>query len=284
MAMKKILFILTLSFVLFSCEEIPPIISPITNQGDCPPAAEAAVANQQRQVLIEEFTGVRCVNCPAGTEAIENLIGIHGEQLIAISIHSGFFSPPYNESLYDFRTQDGESILSFLGAPFGYPSAVVNRKLFSGEDDLQLPLSQWANTVEQELALPPAVKIAIQKNYNTETRDLEVQVSLFVETDLTEQDVRLNVAITEEGVVDYQLTPDGLKADYTHKHVFRDLLTTVNGNPFVETPEEGAVFCQSLTGSISEDWDESKCEIIAFVTVAGDSKDVLQAHKVKLID
>lgn len=282
--MKHIFYLLIISCFLFSCEEIPPVINPITNQGDCPLTDESAVADQQRQVLIEEFTGVRCVNCPAGTEAIENLIDIHGEQLIAISLHSGFFSPPYNESLFDFRTVDAESILSFLGPPIGYPSAVVNRKLFSGEDDLQLPIAQWAGVIEQELAQAPAVRIAIAKEYEPATRALEVQVSLFVDEDLSDQTIRLSVALIEEGVQDYQLTPDGLLSTYTHKHVFRDMLTVFDGNPLIEMPEAGAQFCQSLTGMVDQAWDAEKCEIIAFVSLAGEQKDVLQAQKVKLMN
>lgn len=282
--MKNLIYTLLIAVLAFGCEEIPPVINPITNQGDCPVVDESEVANQQRQVLIEEFTGVRCVNCPAGSEAIENLIDIHGEQVIAISIHSGFFSPPYNESLYDFRTSDGDQLLSFLGSPIGYPSAVVNRKLFSGEDDLQLPVNQWASVIDQELNQPPAVKLAIKKDYDSETRQLEVQVSIFVEEDLTTLDPRLSVALVEKSVEDYQLTPSGIMATYKHKHVFRDMISTFDGNSFIEEPTEGAQFCQSLTGEVAEDWDENNLEIVAIISLGGGTKDVLQAHKVDLLD
>lgn len=282
--MKKILYLFLALAFLVSCDEIPPIINPITNQGNCPVVGESAVANQQRQILIEEFTGVRCVNCPAGSEAIENLINIHGDQLIAISIHADFFSQPYPQSVYDFRTTDGNGLLDLLGAPAGYPSAVVNRKLFSGEADLQLPVSLWASVIEQELNTPPAVKLAIKKEFDTTTRELEVQVSMFFEEDLSGKDVRLSVALIENNVDDYQLTPDGIEEFYKHKHIFRDMLTTFNGNPVIEQPTAGAQFCQSLTTTVSEDWDENNCELIAFVSLGGSDKDILQAHKVDLLD
>ena len=133
--MKKLLLICC-AFALFSlgCDEISPKINPIVDQGDCPLVDESVVSGQERQVLIEEFTGVRCVNCPAGSQAIEDLLAIPGERLVAISIHaSGPFSPPYPESLYDFQTPDGENLLNFLGIPLGFPTAVVNRHQFAGE-------------------------------------------------------------------------------------------------------------------------------------------------------
>lgn len=120
--MKKfILSFFLLSFLLSACEEIPPTLNPV----DPNPGGGGAMP---RKVLIEEFSGVKCVNCPAGSEAIENLIKIYGDQLIAISIHAGFFAPPYAESKYDFRSADGTNLLSYLGEPLGYPTAVVNRK------------------------------------------------------------------------------------------------------------------------------------------------------------
>src|ERR1700741_1300369 len=85
-----------------------------------------------RKVLIEEFTGVRCVNCPDGSAEIENLLSLYGGNLVAVSIHSGFFSDPYPDNLYDFRTPEGDQLLNYLGQPLGYPTAVIDRKLFNG--------------------------------------------------------------------------------------------------------------------------------------------------------
>ena len=44
----------------------------------------------ERSVLLEDFTGQRCVNCPNAAEEIEKLIEQYGEDaIIAVSIHSG---------------------------------------------------------------------------------------------------------------------------------------------------------------------------------------------------
>ena len=90
--MQRIHFLwLLLLCSTLACEEISPLITP--SSGESPPT-DTPVAEQQRQVLIEEFSGVQCVNCPAGSEAIEDLINIHGSQLVTVSIHFGFFSKP----------------------------------------------------------------------------------------------------------------------------------------------------------------------------------------------
>lgn len=281
--MKKCFFsYLAIAFLVLGCNEIPPQISPITNQGDCTSVDISTVVNQQRNVLIEEFTGVRCVNCPAGSEAIEDLIAIHGDRLVAISIHAGFFSNPYQESLYDFRTPDGNNILSFLGEPLGFPTAVVNRKLFSGEASLQVGRNSWPNYVDQELLESPKAKLAINKNWDATTRELEVEVSIFIEEALPSDDVRISVMLTEDKVVDYQLTPVEKESDYVHKHVFRDAITNFDGNPIEENTEIGAKICKSFTTTIDAGWKEDDCHIIAYVHLGGTRKEILQVVQTKL--
>ena len=47
-------------------------------------------AHVARAVLIEDFTGQRCVNCPNAVAEIERLQEAYGEEnVIAVGIHSG---------------------------------------------------------------------------------------------------------------------------------------------------------------------------------------------------
>lgn len=283
--MKSIKTLILLFFgALFflSCEEIPPTITPVVEIEGCQAADPSEVADQQRQALVEEFTGVRCVNCPAGSQELENLLDQYEEQLVAVSIHAGSFSPPYPESKYDFRTEAGADILSFLGEPFGYPTAVVNRKKFEGEFDLQLGLAQWAGFVAQELQTPPRVKIHINPDFESDTGQATADITLFIQEDIDE-DIAITVMILEDGVKDYQETPDGKDPDYEHKHVFRNTVTAYNGNLIQEPTTAGEIICKSYLYNLDPDWAPEKLEIVAFVSLVGDDKDVLQAQKAKLL-
>ena len=244
------------------------------------------VEDQKRQVLIEEFTGVRCVNCPAGSAKIEDLLASHGEQLVAVSIHAGEFSPPYPASQYDFRTDDGNQLLSYLGEPFGYPTAVVNRKLFPGQFDLQLGSDEWAGFIATEKEIAPKVRIDIVPNFDAGTRNLTVDVTLYVDEAITDPDVHLSVMLTESGIQDLQLTPASStpQADYTHKHVLRDLITSYDGDPVTEPLTVGAEILKTLAYTLPGEWKEEHCKIIAFVSLAGTSKEVLQVHEANVVE
>ncbi len=279
---SRIIFFVAAVFLFAACDEVSPIVT--GSMGPTDPGPD--LGNQKRQVLIEEFTGVKCVNCPAGSQEIDVLLSIHQSQLIAVSIHAGDFAPPYQASKYDFRTPEGNGILSYLGEPFGYPTAVVNRRLFDGQFDLQLGKSEWAGYIAEEKAIPPKVRIGIEPDFNGANRNLEIKVTLLVDETITEPDVRLSVMITENNIVDLQLTPSSSepKADYIHKHVLRDMVTNFDGLKLTESLVEGAEITKTFNFTLPDTWKEENCEIVAFVSLSGANKDVLQAHQVHVVE
>ena len=136
--MRNLLFLCVL-FCLSACTEIPPVINPLQGTEVEPIETDSVV----QKVLIEELTGVRCVNCPVGTAEVLRLQELLGEQVIAVALHAGSFAIPYDDSQGDFRIPETASLLIYLGSPLGYPSAVINRKLYeaSGTGYLELVLN-----------------------------------------------------------------------------------------------------------------------------------------------
>ena len=60
-----------------------------------------------KTVLIKDFTGVRCVNCPAAAEYVHNLQHQLGEDHIFImSVHAGYLAQPLGQ-FPDFLTDEG---------------------------------------------------------------------------------------------------------------------------------------------------------------------------------
>ncbi len=271
--MKSLLALLSLCFFL-SCEEIPPVITPV-KPGTDPNSVP-------RRILVEEFTGVRCVNCPAGTAEVLNLKGIYKEQLIPVGIHAGSFAPPYPDSKLDFRTPEGDGIINLLGRPLGYPSAVINRKKFENEFDLQLNRGQWAGFVAAELAQAPVVEVRVVNNYNVLSRQLSVQVEVEPLRSLPAGDLRLSVMLAEDKVVDVQLTPDGKQSDYSHRHNLRDMLTPFDGEPLSNALVGGKKWNKTYNFTLPAAWVDSNCSIIAFVHLGGSTLDVLQAAEGKV--
>lgn len=273
--MKISTLFLALSLLLFSgCEEIMPVIPDFQASGN-------------RKVLIEEFTGVRCVNCPAGSAVIESLLGQLPNNLIAISIHAGFFSPPYSSSKYDFRTTEGTALTGYFGGEaFGYPAAIINREIFPGESTYYLDRSTWASRIQSEIQKEAEVLVDIDNNYNPATRQLDVSAKITPLTNLPD-DLHLTVLITESNIKDYQLlpAPDGWVSDYSHKHVFRTTLTNFDGNAISEALTTGVTVSRTFSKALPADWKAENCHVIAFVHRSdANSKYVLNAEEAEVVE
>jgi len=264
--MKKItLLAIVFTALFYGCVEVvPEISSEFTYTG--------------RKVLIEEFTGVQCVNCPEGSAKIEDLVALHGNFLIPISIHAGDFSDPYNESLYDFNTPEGEILeRAYLGPVLGFPSATVNRRVFDGENERPIVLRKWAGYIAQELLEEPKLDITIDNDYETISRELTVDITLNFSETVTEG-LGISIMILEDDIIDYQLTPDGKQSDYAHKHVLRTMLTDYQGD--VISPNQtvsGQKPEFTYTFTVPTEWNAENCSVVAFVNQNGADLDVLQA-------
>ncbi|MEZ4984108.1 MAG: Omp28-related outer membrane protein [Saprospiraceae bacterium] len=279
--MNKLLsfFITGLLFIGLSCEEIPPVLNPAGGGG-----GSGSVENQPRQVLIEEFTGVRCVNCPAGSEAIQAIVDAYDGRAIAVGIHAGFFAVPYPESNENLAVPTGASLLSLLGEPIGYPTAVINRRHFDGEENRQTGQGTWAGYVAEELATDPLVKIDIQPTFDATSRELTINTGLYVQENITFEDVRVTVYLTEDNIQDPQLTPDGVNYDYNHKHVFRAAASAFDGDQLTESLTAGAVINRTFSLTLADHWKENDCHVVVFVHRGGAILDVIQAHEVAVLE
>lgn len=252
--MQRLFALGTLLFFL-SCDEQKEPIEPFT-----PPEGE-------RVILIEEFTGIGCTNCPKGSREIESLLTQYPDNLVAVSIHAGFFSDTSTFSFgkYDFRTEEGAALYNYIGAPLGYPSASINRTPVAG--DLQLSLNQWSSAINRDIQVDPAVEILLDVSYDAGSRLLVVNTSTVAKENIS-GDLRLSIMLTESGIVDAQddLEFGGINYNYVHNHVLRDMLTPATGETLSNSVMTGQVLPKSYSVTLPAQWVAENMEVIAFVS------------------
>ena len=276
--MKRNIFsLLLLTLFCFSCNETMPEIPCVT----CDNSGEE-VLPEDRKVLVEEFTGVRCVQCPAGSAELENLLDVHGERLIVVSIHAGGFATPYNDG-NDFRTDEGEALNSFLDLPEGYPTATINRKLFENEPDLQLIRTSWGGYIAAEKEELSNIVLDLSLNYDAATRSLTANTTIKPVEDITES-TRLSVMVLESGIIGHQIVPGSFDEEYVHKHVLRTMLTPFNGESIDEALNVGATIEKQHSMTLPDEWNSDKVKVIVFVHKEGASREVIQAEEAALAE
>ena len=270
--------LLVLIFAISGCKEIQPIIQPINTLS-------------KRKVLIEEFTGVGCVGCPAGSAQIEALLGLYPDNLVAVSIHEGNFARKRNwnsNQKYDFQTERGGQLVNdyFGGEPFAYPSATVDREktstntYFIGKDE-------WAGRIAEELSEELLVKLDLNHSYNESLREIDFEIEITALEELG-KDLRVSAYITESNIVDYQKVQEEREWDpeYVHKHVLRTIITDVDGEQISqEDLTSGKSVLKKLSFELPEEWDENNCSLVVFVhRNTPDSREVLNAEEVHIVE
>lgn len=191
-------------------------------------------SNGSKKVLIEEFTGHTCGNCPEGSKVLEDIKKVLGDQVIVLAVHSGSFAFPIcDQGKYctDFRTAPGETYLNEFEIS-SYPTSIVNRKIYNAK--IRLPAGDWAPAANAFLAEEDLVDIFIELSLDTNNRNISVEVKSVPLSDLN-GNFAVTVALAEDSVPDWQKFYAGILGyenetdvdNYMHRHVFRG---NINGN------------------------------------------------------
>lgn len=284
--MKKTKYIFILIIPLFSfwsCDEL-----------DGPTYYEEntiIVGDTINKILLEEFTGHKCGYCPRAHEKIEQLKITYGDAvIIPVAFHVGFYALPSfsgDAFLDDYRTVTGDQLDSYFNFSegFGLPSGMINRNPLEGDTDVSLYHEDWANAVVERLAEPVKALMTLECEYTAETRKLHVHTSVqFLET--IENDIELVLYVVENNIVGWQKDYDHDPVDienYTHKHVFRDVINTTWGENIVTGEAiQGKVFNRMHDYTLNEEWLAENCEVIAYIYNA-ETLEVIQAENEEVI-
>ena len=232
-----------------------------------------------QRVLAEEFTGRMCVNCPEGAEVIHNIQDAFGDRVIVIGIHAGMFAMPVGVFAdMDLRTPEGDVYNTAF--PYeGNPAAMFNRSTNDGRI-VSTNKDAWLTIADKELAKEPLCELTPTCQYDAATRTLSITTEVEAWKNMP-ADLRLQVQLTEDGIVGAQTTPTGINYEYVHNHVFR---TAVNGT-WGETMAsllEGETKTYKHTIVLKDGWVAENCNIVVFA-YENATKQVLQCNECPVV-
>ena len=124
-------------------------------------------------ILLENYRGVRCNNCPAADEIALNIQKQYGHSVVVLGVHSGFLSAPVG-GYPNFKTTEGDAWYSFFGFDSN-PIGTINRKSDGGV--YAFPSTDWADAVASALQEESAVGMASNVEYDEATRNLKVDIT-----------------------------------------------------------------------------------------------------------
>lgn len=241
--------------------------------------SEPEPLEMKKNVLVEDFTGQNCPNCPTAASLLSELKNSSlGSHIIVVSIHGGNMS--YNEKIKGINGLANE-----IGEEYNrmwkigvWPTGMIDRT--DGNNNLgQTALyTQWTSGIVNQGVKDLVVDLDVTSNYDSNTRHLDVRV-VPVRGNVADG-MRITVWLTESAITAPQKMGDNREnASYVHNHVLRACL---NDNP---TGDD--VSRQDYSYDIPEQYGRNtntvkpeNMSIVAFITDA--SGEVMQVVEKKI--
>jgi hypothetical protein len=234
---------------------------------------------ENKNVVLEEFTGIYCVNCPDGHLQATQIHDQNPGDVVLINIHTGSYANP-NAGDPDFQTPFGNLIAGQSNLS-GYPAATVNRHVFPGLEmnaggtAMSRTNGNWFTAAAQILTEPSCVNVAAEATLDISTRELTVIVEAYYTGSSTSTTNKINVVLLQNNIEGpqtggnlnpTQMLPNG---NYNHQHMLRHLLTGQWGDN-VTTTATGSFFQNTYTYTIPTDlngvvYDLFNLEVAVFV-------------------
>lgn len=213
----------------------------------------------QRTVLIEEFTGQTCVNCPNAHKLLNDLdakfnvdghvgfivVGIHYSDF-GLDVPRGFVTPESNKYAADVPNA---------------PSARINRRTDIIGTDL------WTGSLLKEMVRKSSVEFdKITASLNSDGSGINIVGT--VSASETYTNAHLQLWLVEDDIVAPQLTEDGADANYVHHAVFRGAINGINGQPISLNANKDTKFKENYP--LPEYVNKEHLRVVAFVYTAAD--------------
>jgi hypothetical protein len=248
-----------------------------------------------RKVLVEEFTGHLCGNCPpASIYLSDTLKPEFQDSLIVVVIHAGQFagtcpiSPgcpsglPDGAFSADFSTSAGDQWNADYNTLNVYPIAMVNRIGFPGSH--LKGKSQWKNLIKNQLLTLATARLRIANTFDESTRRLRTCIESKFLTSHNDT-IKLQVVLTEDSIIDWQVwygnAPEDIP-DYTFHHLMRASINSAQGTVLVEGGVNAdSTIVNGFYYDIPTSWNAAQCHVVAYL-YKSNTREVVQAEEMKI--
>ena len=245
------------------------------------PEEDVPIVDTLQYIVLEDFTGVRCVNCPKAATIAHTLQAQYQHQLILIELHpeKSSLTKPYTGDV-NLQNAAAQTYYEYWNSP-ALPAGLVNRRQATTLDK-----DNWAGVVETVATEKP---VATVNEVSAKLADNKITVAAsgyFHEDYAATGAINMMVMVLEDGFSVRQEGNDESKEkhNYPHNHVLRATIGDAWGTKIDVAPKAGQTFELPATASsieVDEAWNTDELSVVFLLTDA-DTRAVLNAAKVKV--
>ena len=289
MKIKPIHCALLLLAASLGCDTIDdPIIAMGNNYradlyGEAPVFTSLPASAQIKRVVIEDFTGHHCGNCPPAHLIATSILEGSGEDKVSVmAVHcTGLAEPTDPPYLADYRSPEGDAYWQpFTG--FGIPLGRINR---SGGIDFPWTPPQWQAETTDQLSQDPLAVMQMVVDFQGGDNKINVHVNTEYLSAVSGS-TRLVMVVLESHIISPQLWYDHdpeTVPDYEHNHMLRGAFTGAFGLNNATNPVAGTIVNNSYTFDWNTNWVPENCSVLAFI-VDGTTGEIINSVEKYLVE
>lgn len=248
---------------------------------------DVEVSHSEKVVLIQEFSGQRCINCPTGASRIHDIIAANPGKVVAVAMYPiamDNLTAPYGREIV--RSNISTEYFNHYGRPNQLPAAT-----FDG-GAINVNIDSWSAAVMAQFSVEPPASIYLSGNYDKNSKSLKMDARVEF-TENYGQDTSLILLLTESDIVGPQLMPEimggGINRTYTFNHVLRGSLNGTWGAS-IGSGIAGVSNNYSVTQVIDDNFTPERytivpenCSVVA-ILINTASRQILQAQEWSLAE
>jgi hypothetical protein len=232
-----------------------------------------------KRVLLEDYTGHTCQNCPAAAAIAHSQDANYKGKLIVMAVHAGYYATPgTGEFALDLRTSAGEQWNTDFQVS-AYPSGMIDRKVFNGHQ--VVGSAEWVTDIASIINQAPVLNMIMTNTYDTTSR---VVKSLVYSRFSSSQSGTYNitVCILEDNIISAQDSSNTVIHNYNFKDVLRGTVNGIYGETLTPSVDPNLTYLGKFSIPMNVAWVPANCWVMAFVTKT-DTKEILQVIKQRVI-
>ncbi len=283
---KHILFLASCALIIASsCNYISDPMQQVgpVNDGSACPNQSFPTYNSTRIVLLEDYTGQNCPNCPKAAIEIDTLKEKFPGKVVYVAVHAGDFAKPKKAPFTtDYRTDAGDIYngTQYFNIP-GYPRGLINRKDYP-TNHAKVP-DKWQSEISTLLDKPPVADLQLMSEFDSKTGKVCIFVKYKLSANLTST-YGLTLWLTQDNIV----SPQNVNGTIVDKYTFNHMLRTSFTDPWGVSVDAGTGQSTEVKYqyTIASDYRKIECvpkdcHIVGFIYDKS-NYEVLQAAEVKV--
>lgn len=272
--------LIILACTAVSCDKVSPTeyLQPQNTIAD-------TLTNETRTVVVENFTGHQCGNCPAGSDVAQAVRQSFPLNSIVYSVHAGFFANPSSSGLYatDYRNPTSTELDQFFKVtPVGNPNGMINRRNFRESNHIVRP-DNWISQCRDILAMDVIAALDMQLEFTPSNRAINLITSVNFRQALS-NGTSIAFYVIEDSLQstqkDYRVAANsGDVTNYVHRKVLRGSFNGAFGENLLPSATSGESVSVTKQYSLPAQINPEKTSIVALLIDNGTMEIIQGAEK-----